>query len=368
MIKNIHSKQDLMEAVWEDWDDKKNEDVSQSFIFKYFEKQKNYLAECIGSEESSISEFFSPFFGESEDDKKEWEKKKKKYGKYVLLKLAKAALDDNELQQDEYEKLFEDITQKKYDANLRTDVIFRDLLKGLVEDFFRNHYKAKKKNDKKDISYIDFIDMRDRYVKFLNKPTQGDGGYETDGVSNVTVSTLDEESVKAYENLFKEMKNLDVSTSAFVPLYFDSSCGVGLYIIGRDILFPDEKSPENKVRCCPCLGYFGGDIPNYSYGFKPGEYFIDVAMHYEIYKTVSGAIEVLKDYISDNTVIVEYNHFYDSELKEKVIGLINENKVDERFKPLFLTDEFDEGMTDPEATVIKEYAEDERSAVEKMKE
>ncbi len=299
----IANKADLYDLLWHDYFDLHNKNVSESFIYKYLKQNKDRRAESIAKSKSTLLEYAD----------------RKKPDKYILLRAIYLAYNNATISQKEYLEYFSAIAsvkdRKTGEAKLpkccelsspngmtaAQQYQEHKLLKGCVSDFFQNagYRQGATKNDdyfnktsvkyaKEKDGYINDLDLWAAYYMYTM-----DGASQTNGHY---IPQLDNEYIDKCKKLFELLDN-EQYNEAFIPLYFDSISGAGVFIIGGN------RFEENAFDgCCVCTAHFGGLMEKISAMSE-----LPFSMLTTVYDNVDDAFFALKKGIADGGFCANYS-------------------------------------------------------------
>ena len=303
MISMIANKTELYDLLWRDYFDLHNKNASDSFIYNYLRHNKDKRAENIAKSRNSLCEYAT----------------KKKLDKYILLRAAYLAYSNGTISENEYLEYFSNIAsvkdRKTGEAKLpkccaldspdgiKASQEYQEckLLKGCVSDFFQNagYRRDTTKNDeyfsktnikytKEKEGYINDLDLWAAYYMYsMEQSTEKDGHY---------IPQLDSEYIEKCKKLFSLLDNEQYS-EAFVPLYFDTASGAGVFIIGKERF--EEADSEG---CCVCTAHFGGLMEKISTMSE-----LPFSMLTTVYDNVDDAFFALKKGIADGGFCANYS-------------------------------------------------------------
>lgn len=337
MIKN---RDDFFNMLWEDYISFDEKERDKCFVYSYLKHKKDSRAEVIGRSREAVIEYSG----------------QKKRDKYILLKSAYLAMEQNEVMtEEEYVDILKDLIgknniPKKYqnlcgkEAVDQAEKAFeRRFLIGCVCDFFYNlGYRTNKNNEHsqsvklpskhlKEDGYNDEFEMMYRFSLYNNDDmtdTSEKGG---------SFGSLDDEYIEKCSRLYDVLLK-EKNCMAFVPLYIDQATGAGIYIIGRDKFDEEsvgyEKMSKNDV-CLVCIVYFYtvDNIVKVKNSSKDDVFLIMTVK--ETYKSVKKAFDSFLASVSDK----DFYEFYPDENDEKL-----PHGIDEHFDPYFISKKKAEDM------------------------
>lgn len=241
----ITSKNNFYELLWKDFISLPEKDRHNCFLYRYYKRKKDSLAEVIGKNKEELLELSA----------------RSKKDNYLLLKSAYFAFARyGVITSDEYRSVLDRLSGRKKpisDSNIDEiqQRLERKLLMGCVGDFFVNlGYRVNKRDEhgasvkqeskyRRESSYSDEFEMLYQYSR-----ENGKDYLPVEGARDIKIDDeYIEKCTKLYESMFKERR-----TEAFVPLCVDSETGGGVYIIGHQhFCVCGEKSDEKE----PCSVY-----------------------------------------------------------------------------------------------------------------
>ncbi len=238
MMSMIVSRRELYERLWEDYFDRHGRNVAESFIYGYLRQNKDRRAGSVAQTAESLREYSA----------------RKKVDKYILLKAAHLAYSEGRLTREEYVEYFGAVASVKNrktgelklpkccelnsDEGITAAQEYQEqkLLKGCVSDFFQNagfrrdaagdeenFSRTAVKYEKEKEGYISDLDLWAAYYMYSMQGSAGESGR--------FIPRLEDEYIGKCAALLRLMNNEEYS-DAFVPLYFDSVSGAGVFIIG----------------------------------------------------------------------------------------------------------------------------------------
>lgn len=298
----IKDKRGLTDALWLEWQTSEKEARKNSFIYQYIKEKMDARAYDITIEEKTVT-LLGCLDGSTAKESLD------KYGKYALMKAARDASDNDILTREQYGEIYWNLCDNYWTSKKREEIDKKrgkrksmdppdeeeakkteeGLLVRQIGNYFRNEGYINPKEElpdgktetftkgsvKKDKSraYIDPVEMLNAYSEYKNEDL------EVQRTDSMPANGLDAGSVKKYSDLLDSLTNAKQG-NAFMPLYFDTASGVGLYIIGCDRL-KEEEQPNEKKACYACNVYF-----DY---FMPDDY--DFLMIVEPHKTIQDAVK-----------------------------------------------------------------------------
>lgn len=282
----IKDKRGLTDALWLEWQTSEKEARKNCFIYQYIKEKMDTRADDITQEEKTVT-LLGCLDGSTAKESLD------KYGKYALMKAARDASDIDILTREQYGKIYWNLCDN-YWTSKKTEEIDKKrgkrksmdppdkkeakkteerLLVRQIGNYFRNEGYINPKEElpdgktetftkgsmKKDKSraYIDPVEMLNAYLVYKNEDL------EEQRTDSMPANGLDAGSVKKYSDLLDSLNSptkVDQG-KAFMPLYFDTASGAGLYIIGRDHL-KEKEQPNEKKACYACNVYFDYFMPD----------------------------------------------------------------------------------------------------------
>ena len=251
---------------YSEYNTKHGGNIENCFYYRYFKKQKEEQAAAIGSSGERLMDYA----------------KKTRPNKYVLLHAAYLAFKNDRITADEYKDFYVKVSEgkKKTAEFLAADIRNADdaaefnsalekrLLKNCVRDFFDNAGFKKLEDDveKFDKAAFDNSSVRSRYRERSKSFEQN-----TDNIEMLheyllyTNEKLSDEPSRRSGEITEELKercvrhyeafNKNPNSKAFMPLYFDSQSGAGIYIIGKN-RFHSELAETFSENCKVCIVRF----------------------------------------------------------------------------------------------------------------
>lgn len=259
----------------------------------------------------SVSQNIESLKAYAEDSKK---------NKYTMLEALVKAYSDHVIDKDCFDRLFSGLTKEKnFSAAADWEQIVRGykyrFLFGDIDDFFYNRGYNATKGQKRDESkkkadgYIDELNLLCKYFTFCRENNK-ETAFLSDSV------TIDETYIQQCTELLNDLTESG-NDEIFVPLYFDSRLGAGVFIVGTS--YSDDF--KNIGSCCVAvLGQF--NAVNYvDYG-RP----LEIELAYTQCSTVSEAFDKLNDGITKGL-------FYDD--YKATNNIVNPEKLNSVFQPFF---------------------------------
>lgn len=338
---------DLQAFLYELYEDfsahnvKGQEKIEKSFYYLYTKKKKSEQAAAIAETKQQLEEYAN----------------RAKPNKFVLLHAAYLAFKFGKLSAEEYEKYFLDLSDSKArsakfleadiknasDAAPYNDALEEYLLKNIVRDFFDNA-GFRKLNDSIERHYDSDAQNTDnsnakskyrRHSKSVEKNTDNiDMLYEylynyknaqlSDEAPTTTAADMSEEFKYECSELYKALMT-DPDSSVFMPLYFDSKSGAGIFIIGRE-QFDESLYEKVTENCAVCILHF----MDVSLNAQPGDGFIamDLSMWVEICDDVMSAFEAFERGVRSDAYFIEY-----SEMNMVDEDAFSDKETAKRFEP-----------------------------------
>lgn len=299
------SREKFYSALWEDYrsyiktakvkdqdtDRSLESDISDCFYYRFIKRKKDIAAEEISFSRELLKEYAE----------------KPKRDKYILLRGAYLAFKAGNITVDEYKDIFTGIigsskkNSRKYlqllernigDANSQLEYF---LLRGCVSDFFDNEgFKASgesfnftSRHRKEKQGYNDIIEMLYFYMR--EKNISEETAKSTAEISDDYI----EKCSALYSAAIKEKQ-----TEAFIPLYFDSDSGAGIFIVGKKLFEDEEVISEDYENipydCIVCIIYFlDFDFSEFAKKEPIFDNVISLLMNVIPHKTVSDAFNSL---------------------------------------------------------------------------
>ncbi len=306
------SREKFYSALWEDYrsyiktagvkdkdtDRSLESDISGCFYYRFIKRKKDSIAEEISFSREALK-------GYSEKSKRD---------KYILLHGAYLAFRSGNITEDEYKDIFTGIigsskkNSRKYlqllernvgDANSQLEYF---LLRGCVSDFFDNEgfkasgegFNSASRHRKEKQGYNDIIEMLYFYMR--EKNISGEVAERTAKISDDYIAKCS----ALYNAALREKQ-----TEAFIPLYFDSDSGAGIFIVGRSH-FEDEDSVARD--CAVCIIYFSELYPDDNCSGCISSLFEQIAilMNTVQYDTVADAFDDFSAEVSLHTYLENY--------------------------------------------------------------
>lgn len=321
----IRSREEFVKALWEDYRNFPEKQREQSFIYAYLKMKKDNRAEMIAGSREALWSYMD----------------EKRQDKYVLLRSAYLAYENQCISQEEYRGILEKVANGKNKAcsegkaiKQREDGLDKEklaakqqrlerrFLLGCVSDFFQNagyrvhkngaaeeHVKLPDKHRKENNGYTDELEMLYAFYCYQGE-NSGIEGVPSFYNVRTTGASLDEEYLEQCRSLYHVL-NREKWEDAFVPLLVDSNTGAGVYLIGRNKYqqYSDGKQ-RRKIRrqeeadsfsCYACVIYFSAIFEEIS------EYQeLNLTMLVEKYATVQEAFARFQDGISNEDFYENY--------------------------------------------------------------
>lgn len=315
------SREKFYSALWEDYrsyiktakvkdndtDRSLESDISDCFYYRFIKHKKDIAAEEISFSKELLKEYAE----------------KPKRDKYILLHGAYLAFKSKNITEDEYKDIFTSIignskkNSRKFllllernigDANSQLEYF---LLRGCVSDFFDNEgfkasgesFNSASRHRKEKQGYNDIIEMLYFYMREKNISEKT--AERTAEISNDYI----EKCFMLYNAAIQEKQ-----TEAFIPLYFDSDSGAGIFIVGKDFFEDEEVISEDDEKipydCIVCIIYFlDFDFSGFTEkkSIKPiFDNVITLLMTVIPYKTVSDAFNAFSTEVASHKYFENY--------------------------------------------------------------
>lgn len=234
----IASRQELYDRLWEDYFDRHRKNVAESFIYRYLRQNKDRRAASVAQTAESLREYSA----------------RKRVDKYILLKAAYLAYSEGRLTREEYVEHFSAVASVRNrktgelklpkcceldsDEGITAAQEYQEqkLLKGCVSDFFQNagfrrdavgdeenFSRTAVKYEKEKEGYISDLDLWAAYYMYSAQGSAQESGRFVTGPEDGYIGKC--------AALFRLMDSEEYA-DAFVPLYFDSVSGAGVFVIG----------------------------------------------------------------------------------------------------------------------------------------
>ena len=279
------SKDDFYYALSADYKD----NVEESFIFKYLKGQKDDKAcpEAYRNNEKKTRKdayiTLQSCFKAYEEDQITAEEFKsvllkdiRKIAPKEMRVVLGISADDpkqKELKKsDLIEKIEKEIEKELKTGAVREDGVIDQLLTRLgsvylkedIYDYLYNSLNSRPGSGGRKRRNDEPLDMMIRFLQENYKRADDNGCKEMQGAGGVTDKLEDKEYVKDCEELYKYINGMDLESGSyvFVPLAIDRDTGLGLYMIGSEYLFGDDK--KKKDNCYYCIMRF--DDPDSFFG------------------------------------------------------------------------------------------------------
>lgn len=319
---------------------KGHEEIEKSFYYLYTKKKKSEQAAAVAETRQQLEEYAN----------------RAKPNKFVLLHAAYLAFKFGKISAEEYKPYFLSLSDSKArsakmleadiknasDAAPHNDALEEYLLKNIVRDFFDNagfkqivddtdvHFGIGKQNadnsnarskyrkhSKSVEKNTDNIDMLYEYLYSYKHAELSDE-------SGVPAADMSEEFKYECIELYKAL-NTDPNSSVFMPLYFDSKSGAGVFIIGRE-QFDESLYDEVTENCAVCILRF----MDVSLNAQPGDGYIamDLSMWVEICDDVMSAFEAFEQGVRSDAYFIEY-----SEMNTVNEDAFSDKETAKRFEP-----------------------------------
>ena len=253
----ITTKTALYEMIHSEYEEARMKNVEKSFIFTYLREMKDRKADANSRSKEAYEEYTSS-------------KKRRDY--YIELRSAYLAYKNGFISVDEYAQMLDSIPAKKKkkvtenDPDKAEKEYEHNLLLDQVKSFFYNagyivgeeknyDITASEKNDEQDSAkYLDDIYMMYRFFRHTGVTSNEDSPRER---------VYDDEYIAKCQKLFDDLKRSG-REELFVPLAIDPESDMGVFIIGRRYLLPED--PENAdgydENCYICTAVFGEIVTN----------------------------------------------------------------------------------------------------------
>lgn len=270
------------------------------FIYDYIKQKKH-------SEILSVSQSLTSIKTYAENKKK---------NKYTLLKAMQKAHENQIIGKEYFTKLFIELTGeanfKENDVELIKKYEHKFLFSNIDDFFYNKGYSVsqgakREKSKKQPDGYIDDLDMLCQYYKFSREKGKGTS-------LSSSSSVITEKYIQECDELLSIMIE-EENDEIFVPLYFDSKHGAGVFIVGTSYC-PESENVDNC--CAVSVSCFSGVL---STELDPD---LEIGLNSVYFNNVADAF----DYFQKNT----YKFYEDYTISNNIS---KPEHVNDDFKPFF---------------------------------
>lgn len=308
MISITPSKDELYMNLLTEYADLSGEERKKSFVYKYLKANKLKRAGKLAQDKDAILNYVN----------------RKRKDRYLFFAALNMAHEKNILTDSEYLGLFVELTGEKDCEKVSGELIEKyehKFLCDCINDFFMNNgfslsKRGKIKSDKAKC-YVDDLDLWRQF--YADIPEDELGALKTSDACELT-----EEYEKECTLLLNTLNARKVD-NAFVPLYFDSEVGAGIYIIDTN-RFQTDVTDES---CCVCTVFFN-DLNCFDNEFGT----VDLEMNVEFFESVAEAFRDIKE----NKCIFFDNYPDHNDIRKR-------NEISSRFSNFFLFENAGPGIS-----------------------